>query len=286
MDKPFLKHASVLIAAVLALGICVGGYYVSNQKQYQQRVAYANAAQSNEKAELNDLEKQVNELYTDDEKELLKAETTLAEVDKLRTDLDRVKVTAEDFQIKEESLPADMQDLAKEKEVVADSLADVTDKLQVQNEVDSLFTEEVPSWQKFEDSAVVKDDLKNEEVSDITEELGFFAEDQWMDIVQSYLSSASDQVQAINEIQEKLATYKEEEFSYDQYATLSEQIEQVRNQKQHDKFEEAADELGERFGVSTEGAAAESAEANVNVEDETIYVEQGVPTEPEDTEAY
>ncbi len=67
-------------------------------------------------------------------------------------------------------------------------------------------------------------------------------------------------MQNIEEIQKKLNDAKEQEITYEQYANLAAQIEEVRNPEQQEEFEQAADELGQRFGVSTEAAAAESTE--------------------------
>lgn len=286
MEKPFLKKANVLIAAIFSLSICVVGYYVSNQRQYKQRVAYASSAQAKEEAELNDLEKQINEFYTNDNKELLKEDSTLSEAAKLKTKVDNIKVSATDFQIKEESVPEEMKNIAKEKKVLANDLVNISDKLHIQDQVEQLFTKKLPNWQKFEDTVVIKDELKNEEINDINENLGFFSEDQWLELVKSYLTSASEQVQEINDIQQKLTKYQNEELSYEQYLTLAEQIEQVRNPKQQDEFKKAADELGERFGVSTDDIVAENAEGSTTADETTSSDEQGLPIEQEETAAY
>ncbi|GEQ49556.1 hypothetical protein [Tetragenococcus koreensis] len=286
MEKPFLKKANVLIAAIFSLSICVVGYYVSNQSQYKQRVAYASSAQAKEEAELNDLEKQINEFYTNDNKELLKEDSTLSEAAKLKSKVDNIKVSATDFQIKEESVPEEMKNIAKEKKVLANDLVNISDKLHIQDQVEQLFTKKLPNWQKFEDTVVIKDELKNEEINDINENLGFFSEDQWLELVKSYLTSASEQVQEINDIQQKLTKYQNEELSYEQYLTLAEQIEQVRNPKQQDEFKKAADELGERFGVSTDDIVAENAEGSTTADETTSSDEQGLPIEQEETAAY
>lgn len=273
MEKPFFKRAGVCVTAILALGICVAGYYVSNQKQYQQRVAYASAAQPQAKNELNDLAQQVKELYLDDKQELLKDETTVADVSTLKNEVNRIQVTAADFQIEENSMPAEMQKLAQEKETVADSLTDVNDKLRMQKQIDGLFSQEKPNWQKPKDNVVIKEDLEKEEMDNVSENVSLFPEGDWVDLAKSYTTSASDQLQNMEDIQKKLSQYKDEEITYDQYAALAAQIEQIDNQDQQEKFEKAADDLGERFGVATEAAAAESPAETATVDEEMNYEE-------------
>jgi len=290
MEKPFLKRASVYVTGILALGICVAGYYVSNQKQYQQRVAYASAAQPKEKSQLNDLAQQVEELYLEDEQDLLNKETTISDVTTLKNEVNRIKVSAEDFQIEENELPQGIQELAQQKASVSDRLTDAEDKLHMQEQIDGLFTEKTPDWQEYKDDLIADEDLQEEDMDDVNDNLGFFEEDQWLELAQSYTKDASEQLQNMEDIHEKLTTYEDEELTYEQYASLAAQIEEVRNPKQQEEFEKAADDLGDRFGVSTQAAAEEAPTASAAVEEETIVdgqgEEQGAQVEQENTEAY
>ncbi|AYW47391.1 hypothetical protein C7K38_02800 [Tetragenococcus osmophilus] len=290
MEKPFLKRASVYVTGILALGICVAGFYVSNQRQYQQRVAYANAAQPREENELNDLAQQVEELYLEDEQDLLKEETTLSDVTDLKNEVHRIDVSAEDFQIEENALPQGIQELAQQKESVSDRLTDAEDKLHMQDQIDGLFTEETPDWQEYKDDVITDEDLQEEDMADVNDNLGFFEDDQWLELAQSYTQEANEQFQSTEDIQEKLTQYEDEEITYEQYAALAAQIEEVRNPEQQERFEETAEELGDRFGVSTQAAAAEAPTTSAAVEDETIVdgqgEEQGAQVEQENTEAY
>lgn len=280
MGKPSFKHASVYIVAFLALGICVVGYYVSGQKQYQERVAYANATEPQAKNELVNLAQQTKELYHDDKQELLKKETTVADVSSLQNEVSQVKVSAEDFQIEEDSLPKGIQKLAKEKEKIRNNLVDINDKLHMQEQINGFFNDEKPVWQNFEDNVVAKEDLEQEEIADVAEDLSLFEDDQWLKLAKSYTTSASEQLQNVEEIQKNLNEYEDEEITYDQYDSLVAQIEQVRNEKQQEKFEKAADDLGQHFGVSSEAAVTESTEEAASVNNEEAFTEQ------ENTEAY
>lgn len=286
MEKPFLKRASVYVTGILALGICVAGYYVSNQKQYQQRVAYASAAQPKEKSELNDLAQQVEELYLEDQQDLLKEETTISDVTALKNEVNRIKVSAEDFQIEENELPQGIQKLAQQKESVSDRLTDAEDKLHMQEQIDGLFTEETPDWQEYKDDVIAAEDLQEEDMTDVNDNLGFFEDDQWLELARSYTQDASEQLQNMEAIKANLTKYEDKELTYEQYASLAAQIEEVRNPKQQEKFEKAADDLGDRFGVSIQAAAEEAPTASVTVEDETIVDGQGAQVEQENTEAY
>ncbi|MDN6711474.1 MAG: hypothetical protein L0L46_08550 [Tetragenococcus halophilus] len=290
MEKPLFKHAGVYVTAILALGICVGGYYVTNQRQYQERVAYASEAGSQAKNEIQEFAQQTEELYQEDEPELLDEKASVSEVSSLQSEVNRIQVSAEDFQIEEDSMPEDLEEVAAEKKNLSHRLTEASDKLYMQEKIDGLYTEEVPDWQEYKEDVIADEDLQEEDIEEVNDNLGFFEDDQWLELAQSYTTEASEQLQNMADIQEKLTTYEEEEVSYEQYASLATQIEEVRNPEQQEKFEKAADDLGDRFGVSTEAAAAESPTASVAVEDETIVdgqgEEQGAQVEQENTEAY
>ncbi|QXN87159.1 hypothetical protein KV134_01335 [Tetragenococcus halophilus] len=286
MEKSFLKHASVYVTGIIALGICVAGYYTTNQRQHQQRVAYANAVQSREENELNDLQQQVEDLYLEEEQDLLKEETTMSDVTALKNEVNRIRVSAEDFQIEENEMPQGIQTLAQQKETVADRLIDAEDKLYMQEQIDEFFTEETPNWQKYKNDVIADEDLQEEDIDDVRDNLGFFADDPWLEFAQSYTEDANEQLQNTEDIQAQLTQYEDEEVTYEQYAALAAQIEEVRNSEQQEAFEEAADGLGDRFGVSTQGAAAEAPATSAAVEDETTVEGQGAQVEQENTEAY
>lgn len=260
MEKPLFKHAGVYVTAILALGICVGGYYVTNQRQYQERVAYASEAGSQAKNEIQEFAQQTEELYQEDEPELLDEKASVSEVSSLQSEVNRIQVSAEDFQIEEDSMPEDLEEVATEKEDLSNRLTEANDKLHMQEQIDAFFDEKTPNWQELTEDVVIKEDLQQETIDEVSENFSFFSEDQWLELAKSYAQSANEQLQNIEEIQKKLNDAKEQEITYEQYANLAAQIEEVRNPEQQEEFEQAADELGQRFGVSTEAAAAESTE--------------------------
>ncbi|NRR75767.1 hypothetical protein HRD57_10480 [Tetragenococcus halophilus] len=137
MEKPLFKHAGVYVTAILALGICVGGYYVTNQRQYQERVAYASEAGSQAKNEIQEFAQQTEELYQEDEPELLDEKASVSEVSSLQSEVNRIQVSAEDFQIEEDSMPEDLEEVATEKEDLSNRLTEANDKLHMQEQIDA-----------------------------------------------------------------------------------------------------------------------------------------------------
>ncbi len=55
MGKPLIKTLTVLAVGIGAIAICLIGYRQNNQRQYQQRVEYAQTAIASERERLNEL---------------------------------------------------------------------------------------------------------------------------------------------------------------------------------------------------------------------------------------
>ncbi|HLQ40422.1 MAG TPA: hypothetical protein VK118_05610 [Tetragenococcus sp.] len=280
MGKSNLKKTGVLIAAVAALGICAVGYQLSSHKQYQQRVAYAKSSASQEKQKLTTLQKQIDTFYQDKKaKQFIKEDVKAADVTKTKAEVDSIKTTAEDFQIKEKSLPANVDSLTTQKKQLNDEILDVLDKLNLQDKTSGLFTKEISSWQKFDDSVVIKDKLTANQVGDITDELGFFAKGDWKKMIQAYLSEAGDQLEQVEKVQKKIKKYQKNTITYEQYLTLSSQIDQIKNKKIRESFDKDMDKFSDRIGLGAEeqeeaDTAADTdtdtnADTDVNAETET-----------------
>ncbi|MCE3178615.1 hypothetical protein [Enterococcus faecium] len=55
MEKPFVKSLTAVAVGAGAIGICLFGYHINNQRQHQQRINYAEAAITNQKDTLTSL---------------------------------------------------------------------------------------------------------------------------------------------------------------------------------------------------------------------------------------
>ncbi len=281
--KTNAKLAGVILTAVLAIGICVVGYWLANNRQYQERVAYASSAATSQEGKIQELKKKLARLYADDEQELIQEDVSQEDVRQMSSEVHELNTTAEDFQIEEDAVPDQVQELDQEKQELNEKLADISDKLQVQEQTDNLFTEDVASWQTFEDEMIIKEKLKKEAVSDINETLSFFNEGTWVDLVKDYIASASDQLDERNEIQNQLNEYEEEpeSLTYENYLSLEGQIGQVPSDDIQSSLGDRLDVIAEDAEISTEMPAS-TEEAYVSKNEELANTEEipeysGVP---------
>lgn len=253
MLKSVFGKIGVLIVAIIAVGICAVGYQVESHRQYQQRVVYAKSSVSQENKRLNSLEKQVNSFYQNSkEKQFINQNVKAMDVTKVKAEVDGVKVTATDFNIKRESLPLNISKLTNKKKRINKDLDDVSSKLKLQEKINQLFTEDIDNWQKLDSSMVITDKLSTEQIGDITDELEFFPNGNWKDLAQDYVKLASNQVNLVDTIQRKIKKYKEQIITYDQYLNLITQSKQVSNEKIRNSFKKDFDKFAERVGADSE----------------------------------
>ena len=67
MGKPLIKTLTVLAVGIGAIAICLIGYRQNNQRQYQQRVEYAQTAIASERERLNELSGEIAGMYSNEE---------------------------------------------------------------------------------------------------------------------------------------------------------------------------------------------------------------------------
>lgn len=290
MKKPFMKGLSVLITAVIAIAICFVGLQVNNKRQYDQRVAYAKSAVTAEQNKLKKLQDSVDVLYVSEKKDFLKVEATTTEVSKLKADVEALKATAADFNIKEKALPKEAKNLETQKKALVDELLDISDKLRIQADTDKLFAERLPNWQNSTDDLLVKDDLTAEEVSIVKEKLVFFEENDWRSLADHYLSFAADQVETIAAADKQIKNLLKEEtvVTYEDYLAIVEQVKGVKNDKKKAEFEKSVEQIAARIGVAAESdtssdndtATEESTteETTTNIYDDATYGQTNTDT--------
>lgn len=280
MNKSFLKGLGILATAVVAGSICVIGYKINDHRQYEQRVAYAETAVVSEKNKLATIETKIADLYTDKKKpDFVKNNVTTNEITKIQTDLESIRVTAEDFDIKDKALPPEIQELAEKKEVLAKELTLVSDKVRMQGRVNKLFTKEVKDWQKFDDTLAVQENVEKKTLKEIKERVSSFKEDAWRKIIDQYVKSADEQVTAAIALQKKFDELLKEGavVTYEDYMAVLADIEKIRNEKLREKFMKLADQVSMVVGLVQESTESieepEVTESSEEVIEETIESE-------------
>ncbi|MCD1024655.1 hypothetical protein [Enterococcus sp. SMC-9] len=273
MGNPLIKTIAVAAVGVGAVAICFVGYRENNNKQYQQKVSYAETAVEKDQERLKEVDSDLTSLYSNKDKVFLKKDLKDAELTQVGAKLDGVKVSADDFGIEETDVPKNMKTIAKEKETLNKQMSDAESKFAIQNNVNDLFEKPVTDWQKAQNNVVIKAKVKDTDVGAVRERLGFVQESDWTKLVKEYLSYADAQIKRVTSINKSLDSMLKDgkvtdNATYEKYLSLVNSISQVRNKTLKAEFTEQADKISTQLGLGK----TDYGEANV-ASDTSTYSE-------------
>lgn len=273
MGNPLIKTIAVAAVGIGAVAICFVGYRENNNKQYQQKVSYAETAVEKDQERLKEVDSDLTSLYSNKDKVFLKKDLKDAELTQVGAKLDGVKVSADDFGIEETDVPKNMKTIAKEKETLNKQMSDAESKFAIQNNVNDLFEKPVTDWQKAQNNVVIKAKVKDTDVGAVRERLGFVQESDWTKLVKEYLSYADAQIKRVTSINKSLDSMLKDgkvtdNATYEKYLSLVNSISQVRNKTLKAEFTEQADKISTQLGLGT----TDYGEANV-ASDASTYSE-------------
>lgn len=271
--NPLIKTIAVAAVGIGAVAICFVGYRENNNKQYQQKVSYAETAVEKDQERLKEVDSDLTSLYSNKDKVFLKKDLKDAELTQVGAKLDGVKVSADDFGIEETDVPKNMKTIAKEKETLNKQMSDAESKFAIQNNVNDLFEKPVTDWQKAQNNVVIKAKVKDTDVGAVRERLGFVQESDWTKLVKEYLSYADAQIKRVTSINKSLDSMLKDgkvtdNATYEKYLSLVNSISQVRNKTLKAEFTEQADKISTQLGLGT----TDYGEANV-ASDTSTYAE-------------
>lgn len=255
MGKPLIKTLTVLAVGIGAVAICFIGYRQNNQRQYQQRVEYAQTAIASEKDRINELSNEIAEFYSNEDQTFLRKDLKEEDVLKTVAKLSAVKVSADDYGIDDDALPSESVEIQQEKTALDDQLKDIEAKLKVQADTEDLFTEGVSNWQSAENDVIIRADLKETDVGNVRENLSFFEDSKWKDLVISYLEYADTQLDRIAKLQETFDEMLDgdevtSEVTLEKYLSAVDSISKVRNEELKEKYTELADKVATQMGYT------------------------------------
>lgn len=253
MGKPLLKTLTVVAVGVGSVAICLVGYRQNNQRQYQQRVEYAQTAIASETDSIASLKKEVASLYLNEDRTFLKAGITADDISQLVGKLSIIKVSGEEYGIEENALPADAKKIQKQKQAIDDELKDIEAKQKIQEATDKLFTKGVSNWQKAENDVIIKKDLKETDVGSIRENLNFFEDDKWTALVKEYLGFADAQLDRVTKLQKEFDRMLKDDkvtdaVTYENYLSAVDSISKIRNKDLKEKYTKLAETVASQMG--------------------------------------
>lgn len=87
--------------------------------------------------------------------------------------LSSVKLSADDYDIKESELPKEAVAIQDEKKAIVTQLDSAESKLKIQTAVNDLFTKNVSNWQQAVDDVIIKEKVTSADVARVRENMSF-----------------------------------------------------------------------------------------------------------------
>lgn len=274
MQKQLVKGIAIAVVAAGAIGVCYGGYKVNGQRQYEQRVEYANKAIDKSQSELAAIAETINQFYEDEGKVFLRGDLLDSDIAAARTKLDSVKANAEEYGIQSDDLKDGATAIIEKKKQLTEELDKAQDKQLIQTQTNNLFENPVSSWKQAVNDVVIKEDTRDDTLGQVRESLKLSKiEDGWSAVVLEYLDFANAQVARVNEIETSVQSMLQEgkvteAATYEGYLNLANSISQVRNQTLKDKFTTDLTTIGNQLN-STSSTASNSTDWSSSYDDGT-----------------
>lgn len=255
MKAPFMKSLVTVAIGLGAIGICLVGYYINNQRQHQQRIDYAEISIPIQKDNVESLSKEIDKLYDTQKRIFLSPEITAETLSSLSSKLSSIKISADDYDIKESELPKEAATVQEKKEAAKAQLVDAESKLKIQTAINGLFTKNVTNWQQAEDDVIIKDQLTSEAVAHVRENMSFFEDTPWKTVVIQYLSFADSQIAQVTQLDQLFNTMMtdgqvSDTSTYNQYLTALSQIQEIRNEKLRATYATKAQTIAQKMNYS------------------------------------
>ncbi|EOT40499.1 hypothetical protein [Enterococcus columbae] len=197
MRSKTFKYFILLLLIVASMAIIFFGRQISQKKNYEQRLESVNVTMKSEKSRLNNLQDSVNQLFVSPESHLLNSGVTMDQLEDLRTNVNAVKTTADDFQIKEVDFPQKMAKVHQQKKAVLKKLDEALVEWNLQDKINNLFQPENVNWQTLNPLAVIQLNNQQAAINEINEQLAVMPANDWLDLAKNYLNIATDQTNQI-----------------------------------------------------------------------------------------
>ncbi len=191
--KKIGKVFGLLLIVAISLSIVVFGYKVYQHKNYEQRLASAQVTIKQQSSKMDELTKQVNQLFTDENDDLLNLETNTEQISDLKTQINGMRVSADSYQLKKQDLPQEDASFADKQAELLRRVSQAYDKSNLQDQIAALFQADAVNWQALNDQAVINLDTKVEKVTELLQKVSEMPEGNWKNLANGYLNLAQDE---------------------------------------------------------------------------------------------
>lgn len=232
-----IKWFGVVILAGIAAGIVMIGTQKKQEQENQQKKEQLAHNTKEQASRWETLQEAVLTAFIDEEEGFLSEELEKEQVVQWQRDLSQVKE----------------KELSEEQQAVEKKLEQLSEKINLQTQIQTLFGQKIENWQELDEEMPIKKDITDELITSISDSLSLMAGDDWQQQMKNYVELAQKQLDLLNSVQEKIdrmipngtVSY---DVNYYEYLELTDQVNEIKNQELKEAFNQAIDNIAAQFG--------------------------------------
>ncbi|ALS01643.1 hypothetical protein ATZ33_09755 [Enterococcus silesiacus] len=241
-----IKKVIYIIVICGSIGVCFLGLQTKAKQEQQRKVEYATATIKNEAVKIKRLNKQILELYQNDQEEFLIEPIEVEKLNNIERDSITLRTEAADFGLENKDFSIDTSEVTEGKQLLLTKIDDIKNKRDIQKQVTALLVQAPSDWAAEPVDVVINEQASVEGVAQIRNEISE-TDSAWSKAIIALLNEMTTQAKAYTDLKQAINAMAEGE-TLTAEATL-ENIILVFNQLDQIKNEMLKKELSDRLDV-------------------------------------
>lgn len=198
-----IKKVIYIIVICGSVGVCFLGLQTKASQEQQRKIEYAAATIKNEAIKIKRLNKQILELYQNDQEEFLIEPIEVEKLKNLERDSLTLSTEAADFGLENKDLSTDTSEVTEEKQLLLTKIDDIKNKRDIQKQVTALLVQAPIDWAAEPVDIVVNEQASVEGISQIRNEIAE-TESAWSKAMITFLDEMTTQVKEYTELKQRI----------------------------------------------------------------------------------
>lgn len=200
-------YISVIIGSV---SICFLGIRSNMEQEYQRKVDYAKSTIKNETAKVKRIDKQIQQLYQNDQEDFLMESIDEETVKNIEKDIRTLKTEAVDFGLKEKDFSNEFMEVLQGEKELSTKMTDIEHKRAIQKKIGEHMVEAPVDWSvSSPDDIVIKETASNAVILQIHNEITK-SESGWDKAMVACLNEMEAQVKQYTELKQSITAMSQD----------------------------------------------------------------------------
>jgi len=205
-----VKKIIYIIVIIGSIGICFLGIRSNMDQEYQRKVDYAKSTIKNETVKVKRIDKQIQQLYQDDQEDFLMEPIDGEIVKNIERDIRSLKTEAVDFGLKETDFSNEFVEVIQGEQELSTKMADIEYKRAIQKKIGEHIVEAPVDWSvSSPDDIVIKETASNAVISQIHNEITK-NESGWDKAMVACLNEMEAQVKQYTELKQSISAMSQD----------------------------------------------------------------------------